>query len=674
MIWSENWVDAGLGVELTPYMDWLNYRKQEIDVNYGKRSGAGNLVFTPVEELAGPRTDKGFPLPDATMIPLPGYALPDNTDDTSQDQTDRRPAPAIYAPPLDAVIVGIIDNAIALGHQRFCNSDGTTRILASWQQGAKSGAVPNQPFGRSFEQGDINALLQKHPGDEQGLNTALGIGYFDQVDADRTVEQRFSHGTHALDLAAGEVPGTAGAAPIIAVNMPYRPAIGAAGTYLEYLVLFAIEYIVAKADEIWDRAYAAGWDRDKDGATGYPIVLNLSYGVQAGPKDGTSLLQRFFQNLCVERAEAGKAPVRLVMPAGNENLLQLHAEIPAEELDTTALDWRILPGDKTSNYLEVWSELIPEKEDDGRCPFQLSLAPPGGDPHFLIAKNFAGTQSRRDLLTGTEHPLRLGSVYATRVSMQDGYVRYGFRICLGPTEPEFGPAVASGAWRLHLRTNGAPAANALVYVQSDQSLAPWSNSGRRSYLDHPNYERFDAQGRIKDTARFDPSDTTGALPEVSDDAPVRRTNTWNALASVATIISVGGYRRSDGRPAPYSSSGRGMPRAAGTDNLTVAFPSDDGYAHPGLLAAGAKSGGAAVMQGTSFATALATRQVIAMMAQWHQDKRDAGSELGNSAALAALAEVTTDPAVFVTQTHSLKTGNGRVWAQTTMSGRVARMG
>ena len=39
--------------------------------------------------------------------------------------------------------------------------------------------------------------------------------------------------------------------PIIAVSLPPRPSIGAAGDFLEPFVLWAIRYIVMLADRVW---------------------------------------------------------------------------------------------------------------------------------------------------------------------------------------------------------------------------------------------------------------------------------------------------------------------------------------------------------------------------------------------------------------------------------------
>ena len=68
------------------------------------------------------------------------------------------------------------------------------------------------------------------------------------------------------------------------------------------------------------------------------------------------------------------------------------------------------------------------------------------------------------------------------------------------------------------------------------------------------------------------------------------------------------YRNSDGKPASYSATGIGKKTGEGNSAApTAAFPTDDGAAHFGILSAGAANGSVVAMQGTSFASAQATR-------------------------------------------------------------------
>lgn len=99
----------------------------------------------------------------------------------------------------DTVLVGVIDTGIALGHDRFCNADGSSRVLAAWQM-THAHSQSHLPFGRELYRGDIDAALTQHRTaghlDQGGFDRALGL-----VDLDSPLGSRellgppFAHGT-----------------------------------------------------------------------------------------------------------------------------------------------------------------------------------------------------------------------------------------------------------------------------------------------------------------------------------------------------------------------------------------------------------------------------------------------------------------------------------------------
>lgn len=63
----------------------------------------------------------------------------------------------------DAVILGIVDMGIPLGHHRFRLKGGRkTRILASWQQASAAKGQAYLPFGQELCAGEIDALIDRH--------------------------------------------------------------------------------------------------------------------------------------------------------------------------------------------------------------------------------------------------------------------------------------------------------------------------------------------------------------------------------------------------------------------------------------------------------------------------------------------------------------------------------
>src|SRR3546814_3731241 len=81
-----------------------------------------------------------------------------------------------------------------------------------------------------------------------------------------------------------------------------------------------------------------------------PLVINFSFGINAGPHDGTDLLD----TLIAEIEDSVQRPLRLVLPAGNSNLARCHAVLPGGDREVHTLPWRLLPDDRTASYPEIW--------------------------------------------------------------------------------------------------------------------------------------------------------------------------------------------------------------------------------------------------------------------------------------------------------------------------------
>ncbi len=180
-------------------------------------------------------------------------------------------------------LIGIIDSGFELTHPCFLDAEGTTRILAAWDQvnlGAAAGAPPR---GFSYGVEYTSAMIDGH------------------VAAQKTVivsnhDRAGAHGTYVAGIAAGNgapdgvFKGVAPGADLILVTYRNDVPIGDS-TY----VLDAIEYIQKFAR-----------------ALGRPVVINISQGDNLGSHDGMSRVER-----AIDRAiEEGR--VLVVVSAGNE--------------------------------------------------------------------------------------------------------------------------------------------------------------------------------------------------------------------------------------------------------------------------------------------------------------------------------------------------------------------
>lgn len=266
----------------------------------------------------------------------------------TRSRTDLLPSSAA-APAGNGVVVGIVDFGCDFQHANFRREDGSSRILAIWDQ--TGGANPNSPFGygNRHEQADINRALQAND-----PYAALGYG-----PAPDTPLQQGTHGTHVMDIAAGNglgsrVPGVAPGADVIFVEASSSdiPWTGpqAVGTNFgdSVQLLEAIRFIF---DTAGDR----------------PCVINLSLGTNGGAHDGSSLVEQGIDALVAQRPNRA-----VVIAAANAFDDGIHAAGNVTEGGQTDLLWRIPAGDFTGNELEVWYSANDE--------FRLELIAPDGQP------------------------------------------------------------------------------------------------------------------------------------------------------------------------------------------------------------------------------------------------------------------------------------------------------
>jgi len=245
------------------------------------------------------------------------------------------------------VVVGIVDYGCDFAHENFLNSDGTTRLEAIWDQGGTP-AGGSVSYGREFLGHEINqALQQPSPYD------ALGYG-----PAPDTASQAGTHGTHVMDIAAGNgngtgEPGFAPKADLIFVHVahediPFRgPNVVNSSFGDSVMLLEAVQYIFDKAG-----------DR--------PCVINLSLGTNGGPKDGSTLVEEGMDRLL--RARSNRA---ITIAASNSYDDGIHAEGSVVQGGITDIKWEVPVLGNTHDEFELWY-------GDGDL-FAVELLLPNGD-------------------------------------------------------------------------------------------------------------------------------------------------------------------------------------------------------------------------------------------------------------------------------------------------------
>jgi hypothetical protein len=657
-VWKK---DGSIDNSDTPYLHWW------YDMEGRERLDAGEIkeVFTSTDAKEKPETNaKEKPETNAqekpeTEVPQ-RFFLPAETVKRKGKLPSIRDVKQVKArlqkmptPPKETVVIGIVDVGIALGHRRFRKENGETRFLAAWQQAAKIDPSPTVPFGQELYERDINRLLTKYGGgdlandlDEDAFNRETQLVAPERERGNRALDFRAAHGTHVLDLAAGidplepDVGGPASeqdATPsdtldperhrIIAVNLPPRSVYGSAGNFLAFFAGLAVERILFLADTLWKLHYP----KECDG--GFPVVINFSFGMLAGPKDGGSPLELKIRDLIDKRNDIRKIPTRFVMPAGNNNLSRGNArKLTGSEGDawrrngtTVKVDpilsvpWRIFPSDYTSNFVEIWAKARNRntgREAEEMTPelFRLWVTPPNAVGKLEVPKLLPGEYAT------------LSNYARVYCYLPPNQKRAHFVVCVAPTigYETANPEAPAGLWRISLRFPRKETGQisdiiqeTTFTVQTDQSGLPHAVTGRQSYFDHCKYQTHAADGRVLDS--YGPGEGRGPsgpnLEPWNKFGPVQRKGTQNALATWDKVIVVGGYRVSDDTPVSYSSTFDGNSRRTfGREFPSVLFPSDDGVAHFGLLAAGSKDGSVVALRGTSMASALATRAIAMALA------------------------------------------------------------
>lgn len=500
--------------------------------------------------------------------PLPSYSL-------SLDGDQGELQPAAGGVPAK-VVVGIIDDGICFAHERF--RDGRqTRVEAIWlQDGAYRGPVA---YGRDLRKAEIDQLLtvctRAGSVDEEELYRRAGQTDFARPGHKPSAWRR-SHGTHILDLAAGcDASARLSDRPIVGVQLPVATTADTSGVTLATYASAALRYILACADLIG----AA------QGGAVPPVVINFSYGIIAGPHDGTSLLEDEFDQVLRARRALG-LKTELVLPAGNSFLARCHAEVAFKKAgDWVTFDWRILPDDRTPSFIEIW--LPPPAHAGAKRRIRLRVTPPGGTPSPPLVE---GDTAAVELALDPASPVSCMLSFAPAWSASG---RGMFVVAVNATASldTTVPLARAGTWRVTLENVSlTPAEVVHAWIQRDDTPYGYPHQGRQSFFHEPSYRRFCDDGHLEQ--KDDPNNYT------------LRANTLNAIATGNETVVVGGFHRKEMVACAYSASGPAHANRTGPEALTI---SDDSLVHRGVLAAGSRSGSVVAMGGTSAAAGQLTR-------------------------------------------------------------------
>lgn len=249
----------------------------------------------------------------------------------------------------DGVLVAVLDSGVDYAHPDFRNEDGTTRILALWDQ-----TIPGRPpagyrIGTEYTKEQIDeALAQSDPVRRRELVPSTDAS---------------GHGTRVLGIAAGN--GRAGGiryrgvAPrssilVVKLGVPRTDSFPRTTELMQ-----ALDYCIRKAMEY-----------------SLPVAVNISFGNTYGAHDGTSLLETYITDM----ANIWKSVI--CIGTGNEGYAAGHASDSLQEGEIKRIQLAVGEYEGALN-LQIWKSYL----DD----ISVSLESPGGRSAGFI-RNMPGAQ------------------------------------------------------------------------------------------------------------------------------------------------------------------------------------------------------------------------------------------------------------------------------------------
>lgn len=491
------------------------------------------------------------------------------------------------------VVTAIVDDQIGFANERFRKSSDETRMIGHFvhqQEAFVVGLKPNFSliqvggmFGPEFINGlletkdeieiyrKVDAAVSNEIGDPGFELLSELFAFFEAALLEKGFvplrEHRESHGTFITDIAAGHpVECNVKDRPILTFDLSRLSTSDTSGTRLDVHSVLAVMFLTGVSPFIEDAQNA-------------PMVINFSYALRAGPKDGTGFAEEEMARLVRDRHNSG-APTWLVLPSGNGFREQCHARLSPKASETQQVEWRIQPDDQTPSYVEIWTDPI-----DGGV---ITILAPSLEPQDI---ELTTEDSVWNFNVGTK---TLARVFRQNI---DGRVR--ITIAVAPTSTPDRPdaAAPSGNWIIAAHA-GMEGFAIHLDVQRDDTPDGFSRHARQSYFDGPNIGALDR----------DTMDYTAPMPASE---PVQREYTLSSYGTSNDdqVLVVGGAIDQDTltRAALYSASGPGL---GGRNAPDVSAISDETRTHAGRLGSGMYSGSTAFFSGTSTAAALVTRQIV----------------------------------------------------------------
>lgn len=504
-------------------------------------------------------------------------------------------------------VMVIIDYGCPFAHAQFraaidpCRpgSPQTTRIRYVWFQDAnavrKRSMLPRTrsengrilfPYGRELTGAAIDAMLAAN---SNALGEVDESACYDSIGYD-LMQQSVTHGGHVMDVACGSpnplatdavevwLAGTrigppahatahdkAGEAKIVFVELP-RSAVGdSSGAGMNVYLVDALQYAMKRI------------------APDAKVVINCSFGTNAGPHEGSSMLEEAVTSIVQSQNGFN---VNFVLPAGNSFNSGCHATGAVKRGAPLELTFDVAADKPTDTFLEVWYQ--------GQSPLMVDCAP--AHSSFLapsVGKNAVQTWA---------HPWTPSVPMCTVVHTANATsTSHLMLIVIAPTRPRDAalPEAPYGHWRIKISSEAETETQLDAWIERDDPI--FEPPGDRQ-------TRFVTESQLDDQDEY-------ATPTVT------KFGTLNSYASAQAVHAVGAaivptqrFAAGNGNGAEpemsrYSSAGSDGLRTSLNQPYFVAY-ADDSLVLPGRIAAGSRSRATARYNGTSVASPQAARDIL----------------------------------------------------------------
>ena len=454
-------------------------------------------------------------------------------------------------------LLAVIDDAINIAHPTFMNSAGQSRFKIFWDQSTNTAIGSRKPnFGYK--------LLPNNTPPKFNLRTAShGTHVASLAGGVETPQYRLRHSR--LKLAQNNAFDHASSTVLAGVALPNRTVLDTSGGALAVNVLDALTFLEMNTPEE------------------VPVVVNLSFGIMAGPHDGSSIFDAALDEVFARR----KGKLTVVMPAGNSFEMQCHAKVEVKKNQSELLVWRILPDDQTPNFVEIWlpkdsNAQISLQSPDGRHTMRSTVmvdiqkTPNSAVPFAVILRSNNPANGDAQLVLLAINPTKERSDDPSAATTRL-------------------PVAPHGDWKIVVDNPQNDSITARVWIERDNASFGHKALGRQSYFVDPQALRK------PERAHF-----------LNKSAVITGYGSLNGIACSVHPVVAGGYDVRTGMPARASGSGSSDSFIRCPDGIA---PSDESRLVLGLPGAAHSGGGVVHINGTSVAAPLVSRFFVNLLMQ-----------------------------------------------------------